>query len=160
MTANTTNENIPVIDLSVTRKQKFRVAGIGNDDGILELNTSDLATITRLSETYPKLKELDNRVSSLQTEGADEDDDKFLSLGAELGAIDTEMRNCVDYIFDSNVSEVCAPSGSMYDPFGGKLRWEHIVEVLATLYESNLSKELNKLRARSKTHTAKYTGKK
>ena len=66
----------------------------------------------------------------------------------------------MDYLFDSNVSGICAPSGSMYDPFNGKYRFEHIIEILAGLYETDVTAGLNKMSARVKKHTDKYTAQK
>ena len=62
----------------------------------------------------------------------------------------------MDYIFNSNVSELCAPDGSMYDPINGKFRFEHIIDTLAALYETDVSGEMNKLANRVKKHTDKY----
>ena len=71
--------------------------------------------------------------------------------------IDMEMRQLVDEIFDSNVSEVCAPSGSMFDPFNGTFRYEHIIDVLSKLYKNNLNSEFKKMSARIRKKTSKYT---
>ena len=49
------------IELGSLRKQRFRINGDNNR--ILELNTSDMGIITRLSELYPKLQELADKAS-------------------------------------------------------------------------------------------------
>ena len=72
---------------------------------------------------------------------------------------DAEMRELMDYLFDSPVSAVCAPQGSMYDPFNGKYRFEHIMETLFALYESNIEAEYKKMKANVNKRTAKYTHK-
>ena len=75
---------------------------------------------------------------------ATSDDEKdILKLADSLKDIDTKIRDIVDYIFDSNVSEICAPYGSMYDVVNGKCRFECIIESLSTLYENNIIEEIS-----------------
>lgn len=160
---NTANDIID-LDLSAIRKKRFRIDG--DDSRIVELNTSDLNILPRLKEAYPKLQELNKKVAELapevssdnsETEFGDETFNKTIDV---LVNIDKSMRELIDYIFDSNVSEVCAPSGSMYDPIGGQCRFEHIITCLSNLYETDLNTELNQLSKRTEKYTAKYTRKK
>jgi hypothetical protein len=46
----------------------------------------------------------------------------------------------------------------MYDPINGQFRYEHLITILTGLYEKNLAQEMARVKARMKTHTAKYTG--
>lgn len=160
----TTNANIVDIDLSVIRKKRFRIDG--DDNRILELNTSDLNILPRLKETYPKLMELNNQVAELSakasetTDGTGLENGEFDSVIDTLAQVDTSMRELIDYIFDSNVSEICAPSGSMYDPINGQCRFEHIITCLTNLYETDMSAELDKLAKRTDKYTSKYTKRK
>lgn len=154
---NLTNpeENIIDIDIEGVKKQKFRI----NNGGIIELDTADVNIITRLREVYPKLNKLANEATSK----VDIDDDtpveeQLDKMSAALSEIDTKMREYVDYIFDANVSEVCAPSGSMYAPHGGKFVYEHITETLGQLYANKLDTEAKLISKRLKEHTDKYTG--
>ena len=146
------------IDLSVLRKKRFTLDG--DESRILELNTADLSIIQRLSEAYPKLEELEHEVSKI-TEGVEATDETVVQdmnlIATRLRETDGKMRELLDYIFDSNVSEMCAPNGSMYDPIGGQLRYEHLISILIGLYEDNLAKEMKRVQKRVKSHTAKYT---
>lgn len=147
------------LDLSVVRKKRLRLDG--DDNRILELNTSDLSIVTRLSEAYPKLNELQSKLGNMVSDDNEDENDVEKSLNTmstKLKEIDTGMRELVDYIFDSNVSEVCVPSGSMYDPINGQFRYEHLITILTGLYEQNLAAEMRRVKARMKTHTDKYTG--
>ena len=165
MAKNTKLPEQNVVDLSLdsVRKKRFRIDG--DDNRILELNTSDLNILARLKEAYPKLIELaDNAFKSLpDMENTEEQDYNFMTDEATSKTIeilkeaDKNMRDLVDYIFESNVSEICAPSGSMYDPINGKFRFEHIIEVLAGLYETDVAKEMGRMSTRVKKHTDKYT---
>jgi len=162
-TQNTVN-NVIDLDLGVIRKKKFRLDH--DDSRILELNTSDMNIIQRISETYPKLTALQEKAGKIM-EGIDpaekEDPDAVLKdasvISARLKDVDAEMRELLDYMFDSNVSEVTAPDGSMYDPFNGSFRFEHIISVLMKQYEDNLQSEFTKMEKQLKKHTDKYTRK-
>ena len=144
------NTGIIDIDLSITKKKQFRIDG--DDNRIIELNTSDMTIIERLNEVYPKLESLSAKTSELSS------DDIEGGIKA-LKEVDNEMRELLDYVFDSPISSVCAPDGSMYDLFNGEFRFEHIITVLLNLYEDNISKEFNNMEKRINKHTAKYTKK-
>ena len=145
------------IDLSVTRRKRFRIDGDSNR--ILELNLSDMGIVSRLKDAYPKLVKLSQDATEEMATVSDDESDLQESLTKTadvLDRIDKEMRSQIDYIFDSNVSELCVPSGSMYDPFNGKFRFEHILNIITSLYESNLNDEYKKMTKRVQKHTSKY----
>lgn len=154
---NTVDDNIIDVDIEGIKKQKFRI----NNGGVLELDTSDINIIKRLKEVYPKLNELANDA----TKNVDVDSEKSVEeqldeMADTLTKIDDKMREYVDYIFDSNVSEICAANTSMYSPHGGKFTFEHITETLGKLYAANIDEEAKKLSKRMREHTDKYTGRK
>lgn len=157
----TTNMQNDIVDinLSAIRKKRFRIDG--DDNRILELNTSDLGVLSRIKEAYPKLQELNERAIQDWPKGeadhvGDEDYEAVVNV---LKDIDTEMRQLIDYIFNSNVSEVCAPDGTMYDPIDGQFRFEHIINCLVALYENNIDLEVKQISNRVRKYTDKYTGK-
>lgn len=164
---NNTANTQPVVDISLgaIRKKRFRIDG--DDNRILELNTSDLNILARLKEAYPKLVNLADgafkNMPELDSTGEDYNfmtDEATAEMIVTLEKADKEMRELVDYIFNSNVSELCAPDGSMYDPIDGQLRFEHIIGTLAALYEADVTGEMNKLSSRVQKHTTKYTRRK
>ena len=153
-----TTDDIVDIDLSVIKKQKFRING--DNDKILELNTSDMGLITRLEESYPKLIKLQEKVVTIADTDDNTDEMGMLSSAAsKLREIDNDMRETLDYIFQSNVSETCGSDGSMYDPIDGEFRYEHIITTLLKLYENNMEREFEKMKQRIDKHTSKYTKK-
>ena len=147
------SNNVIDIDLSVTRKKRFRIDG--DDNRIIELNTSDMTILNRLDESERRLRELADSTNTDLT-GDDKSDKDIVSRLLET---DKEMRDIIDYLFDSPVADICAPDGSMYDPFNGKYRFEHIMETLFTLYEQNISDEIKKMRRNVQKHTDKYVKK-
>lgn len=147
-----------VIDLSATRKKRFRVNQGTNAESVLELNTSDMSIITRLEQLYPKLQKLAQESAVKQLDLSDSDDEKAVTkISQALIKIDSQMRQLIDEIFDAPVSEVCAPSGSMFDPFNGEFRFEHIIDVISKLYENNINDEFKKMSEKMKKRTSKYT---
>lgn len=147
------NNNIIDLDLSVTRKKRFRIDG--DDNRIIELNTSDMTILNRLDEAERRLTELAKYANFEVSDDEQENADRV----TELLATDKQMREIIDYLFDSEVADICAPDGSMYDPFNGKYRFEHIMEILFTQYEKNISEEIKKMRKNVQKHTDKYTKK-
>ena len=164
-TTNSVNDNIIDLDLSVTRKKRFRFDK--DDSRIVDLNTSDMTIVSRINNIYPKLQELQKKVSIL-ADGVDVDtedaelEDILKNTGTiadRLHELDDTMRNLIDEMFDAPVSKAAAPDGSMYDLFNGSFRYEYIINVLLAQYEENINAESNKLMAKLKSHTDKYTKK-
>ena len=143
--------NVVDIDLSVTKKKQFRIDK--DDNRIIELNTSDMSILSRLQDSYPKLDALSAKAMNLS------DDDPVETTVEVLNDIDKEMRQILNFIFDSDIADVCAPDGSMFDMFNGEFRFEHIVSVLVGLYEENIDKEYKLMVKNVRKHTDKYTGK-
>lgn len=144
----TEKEKVIDITLNEAPRQIFRING--DDNRMLALNINDINIITRLQEGYDKL-------STVMQEIASSNIDDLEQMSEYLKKADLEMRKCIDYIFDSNVSEVCAPYGNMYDPYNGTFRYEVILDSLTKLYASNLNNEYKKIRTRIQKHTNKYT---
>lgn len=145
------------IELPQIKKARFRING--DPKKILELNTSDMGIVKRLNEVYPKLQELAKKATTFDEEELnDNSDDALTKFAAKLDEIDKDMRKLIDELFQSNVSEICCDDGTMYDLYGGMMRFEHIINTLSGLYENNFNEEFKRVRARIQKHTSKYTG--
>lgn len=147
--ALTDNEKNEVIDLNIDgiKKTQFRING--RNDLILELDLSDMRTSVRLQEGYERIQEQVKILAELP-----EDADML----KELDKIDKALRKELDYIFDSNVSEVCGSGGTMYDIKNGEFRFESIINTLTKLYTDNLNEEYKKMKKRIQAHTEPYVG--
>ena len=160
-TSNNTEDDIQDINLSAIKKKRFRING--DSKKILELNTSDLGISARLSSAYERLnkhmEEVGATLSELPEDGDEITDEKEELIQNKLQEIDEKMKKEMDFIFDAPVSEICCDGGSMYDPFNGMFRFEHIIDALSKLYETNLNSEFANLRRRINTKTSKYTKK-
>ena len=154
-------EDIQDINLSAIKKKRFRINGDPNK--ILELNTSDLGISSRLSSAYERLtknmEEVGEILSGLPDDESELTDEKEEIIQEKLQEIDAKMKKEMDYIFDAPVSEICCDGGSMYDPFEGMFRFEHIIDALTKLYETNLNSEFSKMKRRVSAKTSKYTKK-
>ena len=143
------------ISLAATRKKRFRIDGDNNR--YLEIDTSDMGIVTRLDNLYPKLQKLAQDAAIKQIDKEEAGGSKLSKISNALIKIDAQMRQIVDDIFQSDVSAKCAPSGTMFDPFNGEFRYEHIIDVVGSLYKENIKKEFKKMANNMSKRTAKYT---
>lgn len=152
-------------DISLSSKKSFRIDG--DNDRIIYLDVSDMNILVRLEEVYPEIRKLaveaTEKVSNINTsKDSDEDSEDsngLTDLSKILTDIDKSMREKVNYIFASDICDICVPNGNMFDPVNGEFRFEHLIGVLTTLYANNIEGEFKKIQSRVKKHTAKYTGK-
>lgn len=159
-TKNVKKETVPnITDIEIqSPKRKFRING--DNTKIIELNPSDVNIVSRLNSTYKKLNNLGTEAGALLAEKQDATTEEVLENTAKgLTKLDAEMRELVDYLFDSPVSAIVASDTNMYSPFNGQFFFEHVIEVLSSLYENNFNEEFKKMSERVHKKTAKYTGK-
>lgn len=159
--ASTPDVTSSVIDLNIDSVKLKRIRVNGNNDAILELNIADLGISHRLPEAYERLNVIMSEVADELGKTPDDvdslTDESVKLIGDNLKKLDDNMRKEIDYIFDAPVSEVCLPHGSMYDPYQGMYQYEHIIDALTSLYESNLNREFGLMRKRVAERTEKYT---
>ena len=144
------------LDLSFDQTKKKRIRIDEDDNRILFLDTSDLSVLIRLKEIYPKINELTTNVSSKKL---DEDEATDDTISDALKDMDIELRSLIDYVFDANVSDTCAPNGTMFDMYNGQFRFEIIIEALTKLYSNNVTMEYRKMKSRVQRKVNKYIGK-
>lgn len=149
--------DIQDIDLGFVEKKKFRIAGDYNR--MLELNVSDMNIYSRYVKAYPQLQEFAKNASEKVQKIDVDSDNAMTDIASFLEEIDVEMRKLIDYIFDTNASEACAPSGNMFDPVNGEFRFEHIIGTLSKLYTTGFEDEISKFKNKTAKHTSKYTKK-
>ena len=142
-----TQDDVIDINMQGIKRKRFRLNG--DNSCIIELNLSDLGIVDRLERGMERLAAEMATIASI-----DEDDENYQDT---LQQADQKMREYVDYIFDSPVSEVCARHGTMYDPQDGKFRYESIIDTLTSLYHNNINAEYKKIQARISKYTNKYT---
>lgn len=148
-----------IIDIQIASPKKtYRINGDNNS--IIELNPSDLNVIVRIKEVYPKLDALAQKAGTLLTDQEEATTEKSLNkISKALTDLDTEMRDFMDYIFDSPVSKVLGKDINMYSPVNGEFWFEHCIDVLINLYNTNFNKEISQMKEKAKKYTSKYIGK-
>ena len=161
------DKDILNLDLSATKGTIIQVNGDPN--ARITLNLADFGIYNRLKDGLEQLYDLfielkekmgdvaESDAPENPDEGSDEDAIKFINVMQDM---DKKMRNIVDYIFSSPVSEVCAPDGYMFDVFEGQLRFEYIINAITKLYESNINKEFYNLKSRINNKLPQYAKKK
>ena len=145
-------------DISLSSKKSYRIDG--DNSRIIYLDTSDMNILVRMNETYPEIQKLAvEAADKIVASKVGDDDSPLNDISEILKEIDKRMREKLNYIFASDIADICEPKGNMYDPVGGEFRFEHIIEALSTLYADNITGEFKKMQERVKKHTAKYTNK-
>ena len=115
-----------------------------------------MGIMQRLRSAYNELTQLSTKYHiTEENENADNADE----IIETLKNIDNEMRRLIDYVFDSEMSDIVAPFGTMADPINGKFRYEYIIEKFLGLYDANFETEFKKMSKNVQKHTDKYTGK-
>lgn len=155
-------EKVIDLDLGQIKKSKIRVDH--DQTRVIELNLSDMNITQRMATAYKNLKKLAEDVQNLSDTldlNVDENDEEATEaamnkLSTTLADLDKQMREEVDYLFDSKVSDVCVPTGTMYDLHDGEFTFEHIIRSLAELYTNNFKEEFEQMKQRVDKHTSKY----
>lgn len=141
-------KNDEIVDINIAGVKKTRIRINGDNDSILELNLSDMRIAERLEKGYTKLQQNIQKIT-----GIDLDNE---NVSKKLNEIDKDMREVVDYIFDTNVSEVCCKNGTMFDLQDGRYRFESILEALTQLYSDTLNSEYRAMKRRVQQNADKY----
>ena len=124
---NIIEDDIIDVDISPIKKKRFRFNRDNNK--VLELNTSDITILDRILGIEEKLNKLAKEATQFSEEELKDNTEEGLAkLNKKLNTIDSNMRKCVDELFNAPVSSVCADDGSMYDLFDGKFRFEYVID--------------------------------
>ena len=149
----TTNKTFD-FDLSLSQKKRIRIDG--DDNRIIELNTSDMGIIERINQLADKMNELSTKYIDAKFDENLDEKQETEEIIVRIKELDSKMREIVDDLFQSKVSDVCVPDGTMFDMFNGMFMYEILIERLLTLYADNIEKETKQTLNRMRKHTDKY----
>lgn len=156
---STVDNDIIDIDLSEIKKQRYRIDGDNNR--ILELNVQDMNMPSRFFETQKELEKITaDWAEKISSWGDDLDDEINQQIADDIKNLDKELRAKLDYIFDTNISEITAPHGSMFDFIHGMFRFEYILDTISKLYNDTIANETKLMLNNMAKYTSKYQKKK
>lgn len=151
---NTMNQKVVDFDLSLSEKKRIRIDG--DDNRVIELNTSDMGIIERIDNLADKMNELSTEYIDTKFDDNLDEKEETKEIISRIKGIDTKMREIIDNLFQSKISDICVPNGTMFDMFNGQFMYEILIEKLLTLYANNISEETQKALTRMRKHTDKY----
>lgn len=143
-------EEIKEVTILGAKKSPFRIKDTNN---IIYLNVSDMGLYGRLKVGYERLIKMMEEIAEI---GSKIDELSVEESAKLLDEYDVKMRAEVDFIFGSPVADACCADGTMWDPYQGMFRFEHIIDALCGLYENNMSMEFMKLRSRVNSKVSQY----
>ena len=150
---NTMNQVVD-FDLSLSKKKRIRIDG--DDNRVIELNTSDMGIIERIDNLADKMNELSTEYINTKFDDNLDEKEETKEIISRIKGIDSKMREIVDDLFQSKISDICVPDGTMFDMFNGQFMYEILIEKLLTLYADRISEETQKTLTRMRKHTDKY----
>ena len=142
------------INLSEARKKRYTIDG--DESRILEFDATDLGLLVRIEEVEPAILDAVNKFGEAQADADYENNETIKEMAKRLKELDLFIRERLDYLFDTNFSEVCAPHGTMLDPVNGEMRFTYLLDTFANVYGEELSKALKKRNDTMKKYTKKY----
>ena len=143
------DKNTVNLDFSLFKKKRIKVGK--SDTDVIELDTSDMGIIIRLNEIEDKINSAIAKAKALTPESSIEE------FAESIHTADVEIRKAIDYLFDANVSNIVAPTGTMIDIHNGTYRFEYIIATLIQLYDETITSELNRQEKKAESHIQKYT---
>lgn len=146
-------DEIVDINIGMSKKRPFRINGDPNK--IIRLNVADMGVGMRLQTAYENLMRMMEEIASLGSKEKLSDDEQKLTL-KKMEELNEQMKEQVDYIFNEPVADKCCDGGTMWDPYDGMFRFEHIIDALLGLYENNFTHEFEKMRKKVNTRITEY----
>lgn len=148
------DDDIVDIEISSIKRKRFRLNGDPNK--VISLNMSDLGLYNRLEKGYAELRRIASEIPDVEFDPENDSIEQLDRAMNTLDKLDRAMKEQIDYIFDAEVADKASDGGTMYDPYNGTLRYEHILETLLGLYNTNITNEFKLMRKNMSKHTAKY----
>lgn len=140
-----------VIDLNLGGSNIKRIRIDGSDDNILVLDTADFNFYNRLKEREGVL--FHNYGEDFS--GVDETDTD--AVMAILSEADDKIREALDYVFLTNVSDICIGKRSCFDVLDDGIRYLVILNNLIDIMSAGTEEEAKKMKTKIAKHTEKYT---
>lgn len=146
--------NLEIKGLST--KQRFTINGDKNK--VIELDITDAKIVDRLKESINKIQKIQYEFFSSMKTPPDKVSLEYIDKFSDnFSKAEKSMREIIDYIFDSPVSDTILGNKSAFSPINGKFTYDHIISALSKLYEKAITKEVERINTKKiKKYTSKY----
>lgn len=141
------------LKIGIPKRKEFAIDG--DESRVISIDTSDIAIISRWREFETWALAATEGIE-VPTEDQSEDTAALRTFTDVFTGLDGEMRSHLNALFDADVCTPIAGNGSVMRPMNGVALWELILNAIIPLYEKDISKEIEKSRARMDKHLAKY----
>lgn len=136
-------EKLENLNLGINTKKRFTIDG--DENKILEIDVQDMSIMSRIKPAMKKINGVKSHWEELQKIDPDNiSDEEMDELQSALEESEKEMREGIDFLFNTNVCEVCLGNTSAFTPIDGKLKYEIIITTLSGLYEKTIKAEMGK----------------
>ena len=153
------SEKLENLNLGVNTKKRFTIDG--DEIRILEIDVQDMSIMSRIKPAMERINKVKSHWENLQDIDPDNiSDEEMDKLQSALESSEKEMRDAIDYLFNTNVCEVCLGDTSAFTPVNGKLKYDIIITTLSGLYEKTIKAEMGKFDVgKVNKRVTKYVGK-
>ena len=150
-------EKMENIQLGLNTKKKFTIDGDSNK--VLEIDVQDMSIMSRIKPAMEKLNNIREHWQGLQDKDKDNlTEEEIEEISEAMQISEKEMCDSIDFLFDTNVCEVCLGNASVFTPVNGRLKYEILITALSALYENTIKLEMSKFDIQKvKKRTSKYT---
>ena len=124
-----------------------------NDRVTVSFNPTDMAFTERLTKAFEELEALQEKARDLVA-GIDGDDPR--PLFQDLRAIDAEMRQAVDRLFEQEVSDALFQGVRLYAASEGLPVWNNLLLALVDEIDAAYKREKKAMDERIKKYTERY----
>lgn len=120
-----------------------------------------MSIMSRIKPAMERINKVKSHWENLQDIDPDNiSEEEMDKLQSALESSETEMRDAIDYLFNTNVCEVCLGNASAFTPVNGKLKYDIIITTLSSLYEKTIKTEMGKFDVgKVNKRVTKYVGK-
>lgn len=141
------------LNFGFNKKKRFTIDG--DENRVIELDTSDVGVVTRLEKSVDKITELQAKQDELTK--LSEDEDTALDFTKLFSEIEADMRGIIDEIFDTPVCDAILGKSSVFSPVNGRYKFEQLIETLLDQYGKDIAAEAKKInKSKVAAKTAQY----
>lgn len=125
----------------------------GDENRVIRINTSDYALLDRLVEAYKRIESIEK--PDAPAAAADSPVEKVAAAAKVINDIESQIRDAIDYIFNTDVCSAAFGAQSALSSIGGVPLYERFLNALLPVVTSDIKSEM----AAHKERVGRYTEK-